>query len=95
MSYNKSTHKRRKRSSEPNKSSGYSSWLETCAKSKDKYLPPSAKTVALKAKILNWINEAPNDKIISQYSFLRGSTADLFHSLYSMASNGQNCGHDL
>jgi hypothetical protein len=58
--------KRGKRGSEEDLHSGSSTWFEACMKSKDKYLPPSAKIIALKAKILNWINEAPTDKILSQ-----------------------------
>lgn len=58
-------------------------------RSKDKYLPPSAKTIALKTKLLTWMDEAPTDKIISQCLIhLLPSTADAFRSLYPMENDG-------
>ncbi len=61
---NKRTRKRAGRGFEDDSESDCT-WLATVKKTKPLYLPPSAKTVALKAKILHWINEAPNDKILS------------------------------
>jgi len=63
-SFNKSSRKKGKRSPADD-SQSESTWLKTIMESEDQYLPPSAKTIALKAKILSWINESPNDKIIS------------------------------
>jgi hypothetical protein len=65
---NKSSRKKGKRGSEDD-SQSESTWLETIMKSEDQYLPPSAKTIALKAKILKWMDEGPNDKIIGQHFF--------------------------
>ncbi|KAH8809176.1 SNF2 family N-terminal domain-containing protein [Xylogone sp. PMI_703] len=42
----------------------YSEWLAASDKSKDFSLFASSKTTALKAKLLKWIDEAPNDKIV-------------------------------
>jgi hypothetical protein len=42
-----------------------SSWLDMCIGKKTPLLP-SAKTIAVKAQILKWLNDAPNDKIISK-----------------------------
>lgn len=64
LRFNKPSRKKGKRGSDDD-SQSENTWLETIMKSEDQYLPPSAKTIALKAKILNWINEAHNDKIIS------------------------------
>jgi hypothetical protein len=65
--HKKPTRKKGKRGSEDDSDPDLT-WLGTVLNSKDKYLPPSAKTIALKAKILNWINDGPNDKIISEHS---------------------------
>ncbi len=46
-----------------------SQWLELCTKGKAK-LVPSAKTIGLKAQMLKWFNEAPNDKILGEFSSL-------------------------
>ncbi|KFZ20291.1 hypothetical protein V501_00200 [Pseudogymnoascus sp. VKM F-4519 (FW-2642)] len=40
-----------------------SEWLKTCIENPKKLLP-SAKTIALKAQILHWVHEAPDDKIL-------------------------------
>lgn len=63
---NKSSRGKGKRGAEDDLQSE-STWLQNILKSEDRYLPPSAKTVALKAKILNWMNEGPTDKIISEH----------------------------
>jgi len=60
----KSTRKKGKRGAEAD-SQYESTWLANSLNNDPPYIPPSAKTVALKAKILHWINEAPNDKILS------------------------------
>jgi hypothetical protein len=44
-----------------------SRWLSMCLKDPKQYLLPSAKTIALKAQILKWIEDAPNDKLISEF----------------------------
>jgi hypothetical protein len=62
--HKKSTRKKGKRGAVDD-SHSECTWLATIMNNKPPYLPPSAKTVALKAKILHWINEAPNDKILS------------------------------
>lgn len=43
-----------------------SEWLELAEKN-PKLLLPSSKTIAVKAQILKWLNEAPEDKIISKH----------------------------
>ncbi|ELR09194.1 hypothetical protein VC83_05559 [Pseudogymnoascus destructans] len=40
-----------------------SEWLKTCIETPKKLLP-STKTIALKAQILRWVHEAPDDKIL-------------------------------
>jgi hypothetical protein len=42
-----------------------SKWLKMCMAGKEKLLP-SAKMVALKSQILQWLAEAPKDKILSR-----------------------------
>jgi len=43
-----------------------SGWLDFCVRDKKLQLVPSAKTIALKAQILKWLDEAPNEKILSK-----------------------------
>lgn len=45
-----------------------SEWLKMCIEN-NKELLPSSKTVALKAQILHWVNEAPDDKILGKNIF--------------------------
>lgn len=59
--------RRGKSALDPDPYPGPSKWLNMCKTDKEKYLLPSAKTTSLKAQILKWINEAPNDKIISVF----------------------------
>ncbi|OBT72359.1 hypothetical protein VF21_07500 [Pseudogymnoascus sp. 05NY08] len=40
-----------------------SEWLKLCLEKKKKLLP-SSKTIALKAQVLRWVHEAPDDKIL-------------------------------
>ncbi|KFY34561.1 hypothetical protein V494_06643 [Pseudogymnoascus sp. VKM F-4513 (FW-928)] len=40
-----------------------SNWLQMCIENPEKLLP-SSKTIALKAQVLRWMNEAPDDKIL-------------------------------
>lgn len=42
-----------------------SEWLKMCIEG-DRELLPSAKTIALKAQLLHWAHEAPDDKILSK-----------------------------
>lgn len=42
-----------------------SEWLKMCIEN-PKLLLPSSKTIALKAQILRWVHEAPDDKILSK-----------------------------
>lgn len=63
---------RQAKSSRKNKNDHYkppvkSEWLELAEKN-PKLLLPSSKTIAVKAQMLKWLNEAPDDKIISKYS---------------------------
>lgn len=43
-----------------------SEWFKMCSKDGVELIP-SAKTIAVKAQILRWQNEAPNDKILSKW----------------------------
>lgn len=47
------------------KQSSKDSWLKLCVNENEALLP-SAKTIAVKAQILKWIAESPNDKILSK-----------------------------
>lgn len=42
-----------------------SEWLQICIENNKKLLP-SSKTIALKAQVLRWVYEAPDDKILSK-----------------------------
>ena len=42
-----------------------SEWLEMC-EADPKLLLPSSKTIAVKAQVVKWLNEAPEDKILSK-----------------------------
>lgn len=42
-----------------------SEWLQMC-EADPKLLLPSSKTIAVKAQVLKWLNEAPEDKILSK-----------------------------
>lgn len=46
-----------------------SEWLKICVETKKKLLP-SSKTIALKAQVLRWVHEAPEDKILSKNIYL-------------------------
>ena len=42
-----------------------SEWLEMC-EADPKLLLPSSKTIAVKAQVVKWLNEAPEDRILSE-----------------------------
>lgn len=42
-----------------------SEWLEMC-ETDPRLLLPSSKTIAVKAQVVKWLNEAPEDKILSK-----------------------------
>ena len=46
-----------------------SEWLQMCIETPKKLLP-SSKTIALKAQVLRWVHEAPDDKILSKNIYL-------------------------
>ena len=62
----KSQQMKRKNKKDDNwKPSVESEWLEMCEVD-PKLLLPSSKTIAVKAQVVKWLNEAPEDKILSR-----------------------------